>query len=681
MNRFQLLWQIIIVVAFSSRLLAADVLHQDLDVNLIPSARQVTVTAELALGKSSPQWPEEFFLAAHAVIEQVSAEGDVLPYSFTDGHLSVADLAEKSTLTIKYHVVFADPVPEDFVGMEDPSYGVTATILPEGTYLSEASGWHPQARGFANDFTVSIVGPGGLTGVTSGRLQAYDSDGSITKVVWKTEHPQGALTLAAGPYLMQRGDHGDIQLLVLFSAANVKLAASYLESIRGYLHLYEELFGPYPYEKFAVVENFYPTGYGLAGWTLLGSSVVPLPFIQDTSLPHEIAHAWWGNAVEIDYTSGNWGEGLATYVADYYLKEQKDPREAIEYRRKLVRDFASLVKGDEDMPLVDFRRRMSKRDQAIGYGKATMVFHMLRELIGDAAFWQGLQKIAREGRGKRYDWGNLQRHFEAASGEELQNFFQQWLERTGAPVLRLADVDVIKVGSQWQVSGNIHQGSPVYDLAVPLLLETAERQYRQVVGLYKETECFVFTTAERPVQLSLDPDSSLFRQLFPEELPSTINDLRASESQLVVIAKGSENLHNASQDLLRGLHWHDAAVVGEAEYLKIKPLRSDVLILGWPEDEKLQSQMQEFIGAVKKQPAPPDKIDENEVLFMVIKGSSGSQVIAYYLPGSIIAAQDAARRIPHYGQYSYLTFKNGRNQVKGTWEPDRSPLKVRFYKD
>ena len=117
--------------------------------------------------------------------------------------------------------------------------------------------------------------------------------------------------------------------------------SGYLQSSREYLELYQELFGPYPYEKFAIVENFYPTGYGFPGWTLLGSSVIRLPFIRTTSLPHEIAHTWWGNAVEIDYSSGNWGEGLATYVADYYLKELHAPAEALEYRRRQLGGMAA----------------------------------------------------------------------------------------------------------------------------------------------------------------------------------------------------------------------------------------------------------------------------------------------------------------------------------------------------
>ncbi len=47
-------------------------------------------------------------------------------------------------------------------------------------------------------------------------------------------------------------------------------------------------------------------------YTLLGRTVIKMPFIVYTSLGHEIAHNWWGNSVFVDQKKGNWCEGLAT---------------------------------------------------------------------------------------------------------------------------------------------------------------------------------------------------------------------------------------------------------------------------------------------------------------------------------------------------------------------------------
>jgi hypothetical protein len=141
---------------------------------------------------------------------------------------------------------------------------------------------------------------------------------------------------------------------------------------------YEALHGPYPFAKFAVVENFFPTGYGFPSFTLLGSRVLRLPFIPDTSLRHEVAHCWWGNGVFVDANGGNWCEGLTTYVADYLSKEEHSFEEARGYRLRTLEKYALLAAGAQDFPLSTFRSRYNPASQAVGYGKAMFVFHMMR---------------------------------------------------------------------------------------------------------------------------------------------------------------------------------------------------------------------------------------------------------------------------------------------------------------
>jgi aminopeptidase N len=109
--------------------------------------------------------------------------------------------------------------------------------------------------------------------------------------------------------------------MVLLREPDAPLARKYLAATHRYLALYDELIGPYPYKKFAMVENFRQTGYGMPSFTLLGSRVIRFPFILSSSYPHEILHNWWGNSVYVDYDSGNWSEGLTSYLADHLIRE------------------------------------------------------------------------------------------------------------------------------------------------------------------------------------------------------------------------------------------------------------------------------------------------------------------------------------------------------------------------
>ena len=189
--------------------------------------------------------------------------------------------------------------------------------------------------------------------------------------------------------------------------------------------MYNNLLGPYPFAKFAVVENFFPTGYGFPSYTLLGKTVIRLPFIVETSLGHEVAHGWWGNGVLIDYDRGNWAEGLTSYVVDYLYKEKSSPEEARNYRLKILRDYATLVSPEEDFPLQAFVGRVSPSTRVVGYGKAAMVFHMARRLVGDDAFWNGLRRDFREKLFQKASWEDFSVALSRAGNQDLGPFFRQ----------------------------------------------------------------------------------------------------------------------------------------------------------------------------------------------------------------------------------------------------------------
>ena len=87
------------------------------------------------------------------------------------------------------------------------------------------------------------------------RLERGMRDGKSISV-WEEAHPAKYLSLSAGTYVVTERKAGDLPLYAYFSPGNASLAASYLDASADYIRLYEGLFGPYPFEKFAIVENF-----------------------------------------------------------------------------------------------------------------------------------------------------------------------------------------------------------------------------------------------------------------------------------------------------------------------------------------------------------------------------------------------------------------------------------------
>lgn len=659
---------------------ARPAVHHELELHLMPTQGRLQAKQRITLPAGGTSL--RLFIGPQVHIQSLTLEGSPLEFSFGRGLLDVrlprGLRGSPITLELLYAGQFADSVPQAPINNEDPTYGVAATITEQGTFLSGGSGWYADPRLDNATWSVKVTAPPGYLAVTAGRLVEQITTEGLSRSHWVVETPLSNLTLSAGPYILRQTEVGGIALMAYFYAHSQDLVASYLEASRDYLGLYQKLFGPYPFEKFAIVENFFPTGYGFPSWTLLGSTVVRLPFILETSLGHEIAHSWWGTGVRVDFREGNWSEGLTTYVADYLFQERRSAESARDYRLKILRDYASLVNADNDFALNRFVRRDSRPGQAIGYGKAAMVFHMVRRQIGDEAFWQSLRHIAETRMFEQVGWSYFAETFSRLSGQDLQPLFNQWLQRPGAPILKLEEVHSAPQDGQWIVYGRMAQQQPRFRLTVPLHLETENYNLITDLLLSDRTTRFEITASAQPRRLVVDPDAHVFRHLFPEEIPASVNNIRGSQSLIAVVSAGlSQDTAAAARLLLQALRQERTQVIQEKDFSPDQHRDQDVLFFGLPANhsEPLQGAASLAVGAEHLEFGGQIYTGSDTALFAVVAAPGGPETSwAYFIPLSAQAAQDAARRIPHYGRYSYLVFHQGANRDKGIWDIQDSPL-------
>lgn len=643
----------------------------ELDLSLYPAEQQLVATARIVLD-GEPAAPLKLQLAPRCEILAVRQGDRPLPYRFASGQLQL-EPSGSAPLSISYRALFNDRVSDTPLHNEDPSYGVAASISPKGSYLSAATGWYPHLPGENIVYRISVSAPIGIEAVTSGRRLSRQVAEGRSRSVWRVDYPLRGLTLAAGAFQVFEDLAGPVPIYAYFTADTAPLAASYLEAARDYLQLYTELFGPYPFHKFAIVENFFPTGYGLPSWTLLGSSVIRLPFIVKTSLGHEIAHSWWGVGVQVDTAQGNWSEGLTTYVADYLYKERSSQTEAQEYRRNILRDYANLVTAEHGFALNRFGARYDKASQVIGYGKAAFLFHMLRKQIGEQAFWGGLRQLARERMHTRVGWDDFAAFFSGLSGQELQPFFAQWLTRNAGPQLALQDVELSETEQGWRVSGSLAQ-QPVYRLAVELQLTTATEVLHQRVELDAASRDFSFATSSRPLTLAADPNADLFRILAKEELPATVNSIRGSDRLLVLRAAQDAPDSAASKTLLGGLRKAELPLRSISEVSRTELASHDLLIFGLPERLRPVQLQAGTDGRIRIDGQSVDLATQS--IFVVEKNPLNPARSAAWFVSREPQAAIVARKIPHYGKYSYLLFDGVENRLKGIRSPVESPLRV-----
>ena len=660
--------------------------RHDLRVVLDPPSHRLTGIDQMQI---EPHGRGElaFFIAPSATEVRVLQDGRPVRFSLDGGSLRVEPQPPQSAaamlhLTVSYAAVFDDPAPVLPVNTDNPGYGVTGTIGDQGTFLLAGAGWYPQIAAQKATYRVQVEAPRGIVAVTAGRdLGIANRDGRSVSV-WQVDHPVQGLALSAAAYQVAHREVGAVTASTYFLPGSQHLAQSYLQATQRYIRMYEELFGPYPFPKFAVVENFFPTGYGFPSYTLLGSRVLQLPFIIDTSLGHEIAHCWWGNGVLVDSAGGNWSEALTTYVADYLYQERASAEQAFERRRTILRNYASLVTPADDFPLRRFQGRIDPVTRTVGYDKGAMVFHMLRVRLGEQPFWESLKDVYRRHLFEAISWRQLQQAFEERGNTSLDRFFAQWVDRSGAPQVALSDIALRQQDGQWLITGRVVQQKPYFDLTAELLLQCTGRSVTQTVHLSGPHADFRFQTSEAPEELVFDPQSHLFRRLAPSEIPPSINSIKGAPSVLVVLADGLDTgIRQAVRTLVLSLGLGNARVVDESTVDAGRLKQHDLLLVGVPKDRSWLPVTGSRVFFTQSGFVLDKTIyDRGEDAFFGVGSHpfANRKVAGIFVPLSAAFAEPVARKITHYGKYSYLAFSGGTNRAKGIWPVESSPVIYRW---
>ena len=661
---------------------------QHIQIELFPADMTLTGRNDITI-KTNDTEILQFRLSERATQVAVEVNRDPRNFSFEGDRLQLnlkpAELNNDVRVTILYTAKFDDAVPLRPVNMDNPGFGVTATISDIGTFLLAGSGWYPKLVGSRTRYRVTVTAPAGLIAVTAGRSLGHRLKNGKTISDWEVNHPVDGLSLSAARYTVEEKSAGDVKVATYLLPQNRHLSAAYLEAAAGYLSDYSNLFGSYPFQKFAVVENFFPTGYGFPSYTLLGGNVLRLPFIIHTSLGHEIAHCWWGNGVYVDYAQGNWSEALTTYVADYRFKEMKSPHAALDHRRQWLRNYSTLVAPEKDFALDQFQSRYDPVTRTIGYDKGAMVFHMIRQTLGEEAFWGALQDIYRTRLFKRTSWSDLKEAFESRGKQSLQDFFDQWLSRPGAPQFFLKEVQAEHSGGTWKVMGQIKQDPPYFNFRMNLALQTREQTTSGQILVSGKTTPFELASDLPPQRLTADPDDNIFRRLWPSEIPPAVNALKSSASVITVVSENLESeIIRTAETLSLSLGLKQNRLVAERELdLKMFP-EHDILLIGLPQRNDLWPKMPARVRIRPENFWLNEKLynSPNNSFFGVYKHPvNPSRIVALFMPLSPQYADAIARKITHYGKYSYLAFQNDKNVDKGVWPAENSPLVYEWGQD
>ncbi|GAB4333599.1 MAG: M1 family aminopeptidase [Calditrichia bacterium] len=699
-NNTRLVHLFLLVLLSSLPLLAGRIEKQNIEIELKPEIKTLLVKDTLKLGETAENRELKFLLNKQANLQKVLfADRPIrwktatMPTLLPDSILSQENsrLAEyilqlpqepkRGEVVLHYQISAHDSIRNAAFSREYIAYEVKAYIGKEGAFFSPASGWYPQIPGELSRFELKAKLPDSLRLITQGKLISDSVTTGQRQTYWEINYPATDLHLVAAPFVVTTKIYKDIRVQTWFFKGSEDLSEKYLDASVRYLAMYENQIGPYPFSKFAVVENFFPTGYGMPSYTLLGSQVLRLPFIIYTSLGHEIAHNWWGNSVYVNYQSGNWCEGLTTYFADYSYKEANSEEDAIDYRRNICRDFSVYVKGEKDFPLSKFTSRTENASRAIGYGKSAMVFHQLRKLLGDSLFQSAMVKFYKENRFHFAGWKDIQAAAEAVSGKQLDWYFDQWINRPGAPKLLLHSVAF----ADGKLSFRLKQKEPHYKLLLPVEISTAGQQIDTLIWFDAPEKEFILSLNEPPKVVKIDPKYEVLRLLERSETPPTLSEIFAADSVWLILPdlceeEKQQNYHRFAEQYAEG---EKNLKIVYADDLTGSGIPKDVsiILMGTlqensafryvpfqiPESVKLESN--QFVLNNVPLPQPDDL-----TVLMFRKKENPEQSVCIIALGQNKQTGRVAVLLKHYGKYSYLNFRNGRNIEKGVHPVTTSPL-------
>ncbi|HYC48543.1 MAG TPA: M1 family aminopeptidase [Burkholderiales bacterium] len=673
-------WSVPVFLLLSACAAAADL---TLDVDLDPASRRFDATAELV-------GPLEFAFTLHESLEvrRMSTQGHTVAGSglFRGGahrwHLKVI---EGVTMTVEY----GGTLPP--LDSRIDHRGVLRELAPmasaAGTFLPAGSGWYPQPdKPFT--YTVRLSLPGDQRGLVPGRLAAETlptRDDERYTAQFEFAHPAEGIDLMAGPFVVRErrlvlnrsarrasaapavraepveAPSSGLRLRTYFFRGMENLADGYLEDSARYIELYSQRIGTYAFDGFSVVASPLPTGFGMAGLTYIGAEVLKLPFIRATSLGHEVLHNWWGNGVYVDYARGNWSEGLTTFMADYFYKERESAAAARDMRHGWLRDF-SAVPAHARRPLTAFRSRTHGAEAAVGYGKAAMLFFMLRETIGEDRFERGLRELWEKHRFRTAWWSDLRSAFEQASGRTLTPFFEQWLTRPGAPRVSVDSARARAAGDETMLDLALNQSSPAYALRLPIEIVYADRSEMRLVELGRERETVTLRVKDLPRGVRTDPEFRVWRELDRAELPPILRQwIVAAAPALAVVSADAAS--DAAAHAVAGALFERKP---KASRLVSRGRETPLLIAGLHDDV-------DAALAKHRLPPRPAKLPRGSAQVWTIEQTRGAAPVAVLSARDAASLEAIARALPHYGSQSWLVFEGSKVIARGVW-PAHSPL-------
>lgn len=398
------------------------------------------------------------------------------------------------------------------VGFTDPDVSMMRRWLPSNDMPSDKA-----------TFDVSFTVPEGLAVAGTGLLRERSAANGEITWRWVESHPTATylFTYAIADYAIVEDDWNGIPMQYFVPRADSARAVSYFATVPGMMDAFTQRFGPYPFDKIGYCIT--PIG-SMEHQTMISYAAQLFTGLSEagTTAAHELAHMWWGDWVTCaDFRDAWLNEGFAVFsefLYDEHLRGADAYYEAV--RSTAQRYRISDTRSEGIFPLFDFPRAApSSNYPATIYHKGGVVLAMLRDVMGDAAFFDGFRAY-----GQRHAYGNatttsFRQVMEEFHGGDLGWFFDQWVIAAGWPeytIQRVLDDSGAPLRVRLQQTQD-QQKYPLFAMPMDLIIirTAGDTLWKRIDTRAEESQEFTFPdVAANDVQNAvLDPRNIVLKRV------------------------------------------------------------------------------------------------------------------------------------------------------------------------
>jgi aminopeptidase N len=418
-----------------------DVQHYAFDITLTDSSNLIKGRTSITLQsiRNSNQVTLDFISKGMQVL-QVTENNQPLSYTHAKDLITI-DLplhtGDQKTITIIY-----EGIPTDGLIISKNKFGHRGFF--SDNWPNRARHWipcidHPADKA-STEFTVTA--PAWYQVVSNGiKIEETDLGNDMRRTHYKETVPLATKIMALGVARFAVQHAGDVNCIPVYSWVYPE------EKDKGFydyalaidiLPFFIKNIAPFAYKKLANVESKTMFGGMENAGAIFYSEEESITGSRQSEklLTHEIAHQWFGNmATEADWSHLWLSEGFATYMAILFF-ENKYGEDTARFMRFQDRNQVIAFARKKLRPVVDSSvTNYMELLNANSYQKGGWILHMLRRQLGDSTFWKGIRTYYNRFAGKNATSGDLQTAMEEVSGQDLKQFFHQWLLVPGHPVL------------------------------------------------------------------------------------------------------------------------------------------------------------------------------------------------------------------------------------------------------